>query len=92
MKKKNATNIQILNRATNPKKKNADSNHTLTEDSVDDSSKISDKSQTKKSTKINSSNNNTSYTALNINTPPYKSFRKHIDRKKWHCFNKKYKK
>ena len=83
MKKKNATNIQILNRATNPKKKNADSNHTLTEDSVDDSSKISDKSQTKKSSKINSSNNNTTtYTALNINTPPYKSFRKHIDRKK----------
>ena len=79
MKKKNATNIQPVNRATNPKKKNIDSNHNLTEDSVDDSSKISDKSQTKKSSKINT---NTNYTALNINAPPYKSYRKHIDRKK----------
>ena len=82
MKKKNATNIQPVNRATNPKKKNIDSNHTLTEDSIDDSSKISDKSQIKKSSKINTSNNNTNFTALNINAPPYKSYRKHIDRKK----------
>ena len=79
MKKKNATNIQPVNRATNPKKKNIDSNHTLTEDSIDDSSKISDKSQIKKSSKINTSNNNTNFTALNINAPPYKSYRKHID-------------
>ena len=77
MKKKNSTNIQPINRATNPKKKNIDSNHNLTEDSIDDSSKISDKS-TKKSSKVNSNN----YTALNINAPPYKSYRKHIDRKK----------
>ena len=82
MKKKNATNIQIVNRGTNPKKKNVDSSRTLTDDSVDDSSKISDKSQTKKSSKINPSTNSTTYTPLNINTPPYKSFRKHIDRKK----------
>ena len=82
MKKKNATNIQPVNRATNPKKKNIDSNHTLTEDSIDDSSKISDKSQIKKSSKINTSNNNTNFTALNINAPQYKSYRKHIDRKK----------
>ena len=77
MKKKNSTNIQPINRATNPKKKNIDSNHNLTEDSIDDSSKISDKS-TKKGSKVNFNN----YTALNINAPPYKSYRKHIDRKK----------
>ena len=76
MKKKNSTNIQPVNRATNPKKKNIDSNHHLTEESLDDS-KISDKSS-KKSSKTNSNN----YTALNINAPPYKSYRKHIDRKK----------
>ena len=62
MKKKNATNIQIVNRGTNPKKKNVDSSRTLTDDSVDDSSKISDKSQTKKSSKINPSTNSTTYT------------------------------
>ena len=77
MKKKNYTNIQPVNRATNPKKKNIDSSHRLTEESLDDSSKISDKS-IKKSTKTNLNN----YTALNINAPPYKSYRKHIDRKK----------
>ena len=76
MRKKNSTNIQPVNRATNPKKKNIDSNHHLTEESLDDS-KISDKS-TKKPSKTNSNN----YTALNINAPPYKSYRKHIDRKK----------
>ena len=76
MRKKNSTNIQPVNRATNPKKKNIDSNHHLTEESLDDS-KISDKSS-KKSSKTNSNN----YTALNINAPPYKSYRKHIDRKK----------
>ena len=78
MKKKNSTNIQTVNRATNPKKKNIDSNHNLTEDSIDDSSKISDKS-TKKASKPNTNN---TFTALNINAPPYKSYRKHIDRKK----------
>ena len=77
MKKKNSTNIQPVNRATNPKKKNIDSNHHLTEESLDDSSKISDKSS-KKSCKTNTNN----FTALNINAPPYKSYRKHIDRKK----------
>ena len=78
MKKKTSANIQSVNRTTNPKKKNIDSNHPLTEESIDDSSKISDKSQTKKQSKINSNN----YTSLNINAPPYKSYRKHIDRKK----------
>ena len=76
-KKKNSSNLQSTNRNTGLKKRNNDTNHTLTEDSLDDS-KISDKSQSKKSIK----NNNSTSTSLNINAPPYKSYRKHIDRKK----------
>ena len=78
-KKKTSTNIQSLNKSSNAKKRNYDTNNPSTENSIDDSSKISEKSQTKKSSKINGSSN---YTSLNINAPPYKSYRKHIDRKK----------
>ena len=75
-KKKTSTNIQSLNKNASIKKRNYDS----TDNSIDDSSKLSEKSQTKKSLKTN--NNYTNYTALNVNAQPYKSYRKHIDRKK----------
>jgi len=76
-KKTSSTNFQSLNKSSNTKKKYIDPNHPSTEDSIDDS-KVSDKSQAKKSSKINTNN----YSSLNINAPPYKSYRKHIDRKK----------
>ncbi len=80
-KKKTSTNLQSINKNSNLKKRNNDTNNTNNpsiDNSIDDSSKISEKSQTKKNTKPNTNN----YTSLNINAPPYKSYRKHIDRKK----------
>ena len=76
-KKKTSTNLQSINKSSNIKKKNIDPNHPSTEESIDDS-KISDKSQTKRASKVNTNN----YSSLNVNAPPYKSYRKHIDRKK----------
>ena len=77
-KKKISTNIQSINKSSLTKKRNNESNNNpSTDNSIDDSSKISEKSQTKRSSKPN-----TNYTALNINSAPYKSYRKHIDRKK----------
>ena len=78
-KKKTSTNIQSINKSSFTKKRNYDTNNPSTDNSIDDSSKLSEKSQTKRSSKTNTNN---SYTALNINAPPYKSYRKHIDRKK----------
>ena len=80
-KKKTSTNPQSINKNSNLKKRNNDTNNTnnpSTDNSIDDSSKISEKSQTKKISKQNTNN----YSSLNINAPPYKSYRKHIDRKK----------
>ena len=77
-KKKTSTNLQSINKNSTLKKRNYDTNNPSTDNSIDDSSKISEKSQTKRSSKTNTNN----YSSLNINAPPYKSYRKHIDRKK----------
>ena len=78
-KKKTSTNIQSINKSSFTKKRNYDTNNPSTDNSIDDSSKLSEKSQNKRSSKTNT---NTNYSSLNINAPPYKSYRKHIDRKK----------
>ena len=75
-KKKTSTNIQSVNKGSFVKKRNNDTNNPSTDNSIDDS-KLSEKSQTKRSSKTNNN-----YTSLNVNAPPYKSYRKHIDRKK----------
>ena len=75
-KKKTSTNIQSINKSSFVKKRNNDTNNPSTDNSIDDS-KLSEKSQTKR---LSKTNNN--YTSLNVNAPPYKSYRKHIDRKK----------
>ena len=75
-KKKTSTNIQSINKGSFVKKRNNDTNNPSTDNSIDDS-KLSEKSQNKRSSKTNNN-----YSSLNINAPPYKSYRKHIDRKK----------
>ena len=64
-----------MNKSSYTKKRNYDTNNPSTDNSIDDS-KLSEKSQTKRSSKTNN------FSSLNINTQPYKSYRKHIDRKK----------
>ena len=78
-KKKTSTNIQSINKSSFTKRRNYDTNNPSTDNSIDDSSKISEKSQTKRSSKTNTNNN---FTSLSINAPPFKSYRGHINRKK----------